>query len=753
MHTCPACNRRIPEGATKCPQCGRPNRVAPALSAAADDDASANRPEIANEAARSGTVVGGPGPLDAARPADSSGLDRTVPAKPRANIVRRIGAAAAAAASQGDMRTTPSPAGRLAMGSQLPPSDPNEPEEDKDADLSSAPASAPATAPVAISGTAVGQPLPETIPSARGAPRDNSSHYRNDHRHRPIWQTPPPRARMADSAVAVAQSDAELQSFPETNASALPGRVRPRQDADAGAGAGADAHASADNIVGARLAERYEVTRKIGQGGMGAVYEARHLLIGKRVAIKVLLDKYAQRPEVVARLQQEARLASSIGHENIVDITDFGETTDGRTFAVMEYLEGQSLAYLLSREGPLPVGRAVGIARQVAGALGAAHGKGVIHRDIKPENVFVVRRRGRDFVKVLDFGISKAMRPLGEEDDGSQSSSPRLTQTGMVLGTPLYMSPEQARGEESLDHRIDVYAVGVILYEMLTGEVPFKGNNYLSVVSQVLASEAKPPRQVRPDLNIPEAIEAITLKAMAKDRELRYQNMAELDGDMAQHETGGEITAMRRLAKTAMTKPQHGVGSRNRILAWSGGIAILIVAVAIAVSTMLPSRQGGQQAPAAAVGSDGRETTAIAKPLPTASPERQQQQQPQSQSQQQQTSPTMITVEVTSDPPRAQVWWESVNKGTTPISIEFPLGTEPITLTVKHEGYEDAFARFHPTSNQTLPVTLSKRRRTGGTSSRPRPASTDTGAGSPTTDQPAKDRGPTSGGEIKPSPF
>ena len=165
-----------------------------------------------------------------------------------------------------------------------------------------------------------------------------------------------------------------------------------------------------DSLVGATLAGRYRIIRRIGEGGMGAVYEAKHTIIGKRVAVKVLLEKFLTKSDFVARLLQEARLASSIGHENIVDVTDFGTTDDGRSFVVMEFLDGESLAQLVMREAPLPVERSLRIARQVASALGAAHAKGIFHRDVKPENVYLVRRGDADFVKVVDFGISKAVK-------------------------------------------------------------------------------------------------------------------------------------------------------------------------------------------------------------------------------------------------------------------------------------------------------------------------------------------------------
>ena len=283
-----------------------------------------------------------------------------------------------------------------------------------------------------------------------------------------------------------------------------------------------------DSLIGVVLAGRYEVLRRIGEGGMGAVYEAKHALIGKRVAVKVLLEKFHAKSDFVARLLQEARLASSIGHENIVDVTDFGTTDDGRSFVVMEFLDGESLAELERREAPLPIERSLRIARQAASALGAAHAKGIFHRDVKPENLYLVRRGDADFVKVVDFGISKAVKPGG--DEGAEAY--RLTHTGLLLGTPLYMSPEQARGDEDLDHRADIWALGVLLFECLTGEVPFRANNYLQIISQVLTHEPLSPSRLRPELGIPEAVDAVVMRAMEKDRSRRYQTMAELERDL-----------------------------------------------------------------------------------------------------------------------------------------------------------------------------------------------------------------------------
>jgi tRNA A-37 threonylcarbamoyl transferase component Bud32 len=357
-----------------------------------------------------------------------------------------------------------------------------------------------------------------------------------------------------------------------------------------------------DTLVNTLLLGRYEITRKIGQGGMGAVYEATHKLIGKRMAVKVLLDKYAQKDQIVARLEQEARLASSIGHEHIIDITDFGTTADGRTFVVMEFLDGESLGATLARVGRLDEQRAIRIGHQIASALGAAHKKGVVHRDVKPDNVFLLSRRGKDFVKVVDFGISKAMRP--EDESGN---SPRLTQTGMVLGTPLYMSPEQARGDENLDHRIDVYALGVILYEMVTGEVPFRGNNYLNILTQVINEEPRAPRDLRPDLSV--EFEAIIMKALAKDRDERYANTDELADDLAVLMTvDGLTTGRARITAQKYKKKLQNKGGL-RILLWAAGIAVLAAAVVFTVRAMMGDDDKPAEKPTQPIAGNGTDPT------------------------------------------------------------------------------------------------------------------------------------------------
>jgi len=256
---------------------------------------------------------------------------------------------------------------------------------------------------------------------------------------------------------------------------------------------------------------------------MGLVYEGLHRDIDKRIAIKVLRDDLSRRPEVVARFRQEARSASRIGHENIVDNSDFGETTRGASYFLMEFLDGEDLANVLGREVTVDAERVCGIVLQCCRALSATHAKGIVHRDIKPENIFLTKRDGvDDFVKIVDFGIAK-MSDI--ETDGAPGR--KLTKTGMIFGTPEYMSPEQAAGKEQ-DHRVDVYALGIILYECLAGRVPFEGDTFMGVLTQHLFAELPPIEEMNPNAKVSRELELVIRKALAKDPDDRYQDTDEL---------------------------------------------------------------------------------------------------------------------------------------------------------------------------------------------------------------------------------
>jgi tRNA A-37 threonylcarbamoyl transferase component Bud32 len=279
----------------------------------------------------------------------------------------------------------------------------------------------------------------------------------------------------------------------------------------------------ADVLIGKTIGN-YVVRRQLGQGGMGAVYLAEHPAIGKQIALKVLNPELAAQPEIVNRFFNEAKAVNEIRHPNIVDIIDFGLLPAGGpadppiVYFLMEFIDGTSLTELLRREAPLPWARASAIALQIADALAASHRKGIIHRDLKSDNVMLVSRgREHDFIKLLDFGIAKLT--------GNPSNTHR-TRTGMLMGTPQYMSPEQCEGRSSIDHRTDVYSLGILLYQMLTGSVPFGGDTFGEVLMQQMAIPPLAPSLIAPQ--IPEHVELIVLKALEKSADLRYARMEDM---------------------------------------------------------------------------------------------------------------------------------------------------------------------------------------------------------------------------------
>ncbi len=252
---------------------------------------------------------------------------------------------------------------------------------------------------------------------------------------------------------------------------------------------------------------------------MGAVYVAEHILMGRKVAIKRLHPELASDEKAVQRFHREARAAAATGHEHIVEILDLGNAEDGAPYLVMEYLRGQTLAALLRKEQRLDAGAACDLVGQALAALEAVHREGILHRDLKPDNLFLTRGTdGLDWVKILDFGISKVKHEEGEEF--------ALTRTGVMLGTPFYMSPEQARGMKLLDHRIDLYAMGMILYECLTGRVAFEGDNYHQLLQSILRTPPPAPRSIAPDIDV--GIDALIMKAIAKDPNDRFQSASEM---------------------------------------------------------------------------------------------------------------------------------------------------------------------------------------------------------------------------------
>ncbi|MSP61568.1 MAG: hypothetical protein EXR72_14760 [Myxococcales bacterium] len=302
----------------------------------------------------------------------------------------------------------------------------------------------------------------------------------------------------------------------------------------------AGAEDGGDPLVGAVLAERYRIVRLLGEGGMGRVYEAHHIHINKRLAIKVLHAEAVGDPATVARFRLEARAASSIGHENIVAIEDFATLQGGAVYLAMEFLEGESLGERLRRDPPLAIAEALEWMVQVCHALAAAHAARIIHRDMKPDNIFLARKGERVVPKILDFGIAKV---------AGEGGGMNLTHTGAIFGTPLYMSPEQADGLP-LDHRADIYAMGVILYELFVGRVPFKADSTVQVLHQHIASPPPRPTVVAPERSIPPKAEAMILRALEKEPAQRQPSMEALA-----EELGAVLALLREPGRTPTPMP------------------------------------------------------------------------------------------------------------------------------------------------------------------------------------------------------
>jgi serine/threonine protein kinase len=301
-------------------------------------------------------------------------------------------------------------------------------------------------------------------------------------------------------------------------------------------------------VIGQRI-NNYEIVELIGEGGMGSVYMARHPFIDRKVAIKVLRASLANDPSVVHRFFNEAKAASAIHHPNIIEILDVGLLPDNRTpYLMMELLEGENVSKRIKR-GLLTPQEAVDIALQTASAVAAAHAQGIVHRDLKPENLFLARdsRTGKTLLKVLDFGIAKLRGPLS--GDGVK------TQTGALMGTPPYMSPEQCRGiSGEVDHRTDVYALGIILYEMLCGAPPFVGEGFGDVLVQHLTTAPEPPRRRNP--TIPGSLERVILRALAKTTAHRYATMSDLQSALE----GKPVPEPDGLEEALTTSEQMAVG-------------------------------------------------------------------------------------------------------------------------------------------------------------------------------------------------
>jgi serine/threonine-protein kinase len=282
--------------------------------------------------------------------------------------------------------------------------------------------------------------------------------------------------------------------------------------------------APASSLVGQVIADRYHVIKKLGEGGMGQVYLAEHVKMGRRSAIKVMSPSMIHDPDAVARFNREASNASRITHPNVCAVYDFGETPEGLIYLAMEFVEGVPLTDLIEQEGALPLARATAIFKQTADALQAAHDLGIVHRDLKPDNIMVARGRdGNDLVKVVDFGIAKAV--------GGDETGQKVTKTGLVVGTPEFMSPEQLSGDK-VDGRSDLYSLALVYFRMLTGKLPFQADSVQETMIKRLTDDPEKLAAARPDLTFPDGLQAVLDTALARTPATRYQTVAKFAEDV-----------------------------------------------------------------------------------------------------------------------------------------------------------------------------------------------------------------------------
>ena len=456
-----------------------------------------------------------------------------------------------------------------------------------------------------------------------------------------------------------------------------------------------------DTYTGQVLDGKYRLTRLLGKGGMGAVYRGEHVIIGKQVAVKFLHAEFASNAEVVKRFYREAQAAAAIGHDGIIDVSDVGQSPQGDPYLVMEYLEGESLADMLTRTGPLDLGAALGVMEPALLALHAAHAKGIVHRDLKPENIFLVQQQGAPpKVKLIDFGISKFAETGGGE---------KLTQTGSVMGTPVYMSPEQARGAADLDHRADIYSMGVMLYEMLTGKLPFEGANFTEIIINILTAAPRPPAEAF--AGFPVEAEGAILRSIEKDPAQRFATAIEFvealsrmsaypqrqsrlthvasqikqtsfaAGSLGTQSGAGDgapvgadvLAQMAARSGTpsswAGTRPDRSRG-RNRAL-----LAVVLAAAAVSVAGVV-----------ALVLLLGREEAPVPVSIPVAAPE----------------APAAVSITVTGQPGDARIFFGDMLVTINPFKVK---RSETVTpLRVEADGFEPLAVTVVPSADQTVAI-------------------------------------------------
>jgi serine/threonine protein kinase len=491
-----------------------------------------------------------------------------------------------------------------------------------------------------------------------------------------------------------------------------------------------------DALIGKEVGN-YRIASKIGAGGMGAVFLARHMLLGKRAAVKVLLPERCTNPEIVDRFFNEARAASSIRHPGIIDIFDYGRMPDGNAYIVMECLEGETLGERLKRVGVVSAQEAASVSRHVAGALAAAHGHGIIHRDLKPDNIFLVpdpaMPRG-ERAKLLDFGIAKLQTTAGDLVK---------TDTGRLMGTPYYMSPEQCRGAGKVDHRTDVYSLGCVMYQMLTERPPFVLEGAGEILAAHIYEQPKSLRLLNP--NVPIVLDQLVLQLLEKDPNKRYQSMDEVVialNEAVMKFAGPEETepslAESNKFPTARTPKLAFSDSATTVNSQTGAYdeimvekrpgrrgwviaALAVLAVAAAVGFVMQQQDG--DASAVAGSADAAPTVAVAPSEAPPEP-------PQpvvhelapaevlsgadghSSGSRLLDSDAYVTMMISSEPDGAMVYREvdGVKVGATPVAVQVIRGNGEASFYIKKSGYHTERLALLASEDQDTTVVLRARR-------------------------------------------
>ncbi|MGE0550328.1 MAG: protein kinase [Kofleriaceae bacterium] len=471
----------------------------------------------------------------------------------------------------------------------------------------------------------------------------------------------------------------------------------------------------ADLESGFKVGE-YVIEGKLGEGGFGAVFRARHPMIGKLAAVKVLARRYSSDPEMVSRFAAEARAVNQIRHDNIIDIFAFGQLEDGRSYYVMELLDGVTLDAELDETGGLPLGEALPILDGIARALDAAHANGIAHRDLKPHNVFVSRKDGTVHPKLLDFGIAKLF------GDANQMSMHR-TRTGAPIGTPYYMSPEQCRGQ-NVDHRTDIYSFGCVAYQLVTGALPFDGDNHLEILMKQTSEEPVPPSKRVADNPalppLPTQIDDAIAWMMRKDPNDRPPNLAAALRAL-EEAAGIEVVAQPAVRRSKRAASEPSMSSRRTPPHGAAALAATVRADGVSAPPVAARSKRSPRWLALAVAAAG---IAIAIPLamssddePVASPSPVAAMpavtpppapRPVAQAAIAPEPSRLVTVTITGVPEGTEVFGPSGPLGFAPGAIKLPRSSDDMQLVLRAAGHRDRATKLVPDADRTLEITLDK---------------------------------------------